>query len=96
MEIWSHVPVAAIHRDDDIMLVCNLVKNYTRNLTAVKGISFGVAPGECFGLLGVNGAGKTTTFKMLTGDEIPTEGEAWIGHHSLSKDRAKVMLHVLL
>lgn len=82
--------MATVHRDNDIMLVRNLIKKYARNLTAVKGISFGVAPGECFGLLGVNGAGKTTTFKMLTGDEIPTEGEAWIRQYSLSKDKSKV------
>jgi len=29
-------------------------------------------------LLGVNGAGKTTTFKMLTGDIVPTAGDASI------------------
>ncbi|KAJ9595471.1 hypothetical protein L9F63_013335, partial [Diploptera punctata] len=63
-----------IHSSDDILLVHNLVKKYSRTFTAVKGISFGVGSGECFGLLGVNGAGKTTTFKMLTGDEIPTDG----------------------
>jgi ABC-type multidrug transport system ATPase subunit len=79
-----------VHHDDDIMLVHNLVKKYTRDLTAVKGISFGVAPGECFGLLGVNGAGKTTTFRMLTGDEIPTEGDAWIRHYNLNKDKSEV------
>ena len=33
---------------------------------------------KVFGLLGINGAGKTTTFKMLTGDEIPTNGKAFI------------------
>lgn len=33
---------------------------------------------ECFGLLGVNGAGKTSTFKMLTGDETISSGEAWV------------------
>ena len=44
-------------------------------LTAVRGVSFGVKSGECFGLLGINGAGKTTTFRMLTGDEIPTVGK---------------------
>ena len=31
---------------------------------AVKGLSFGVKPGECFGLLGINGAGKTTSFRL--------------------------------
>lgn len=82
--------MAAVHRDDDILLVRSLVKKYTRDMTAVKGISFGVATGECFGLLGVNGAGKTTTFKMLTGDEIPTEGEAWIGQYGLNKDKSQV------
>lgn len=90
MEDLSHVAVTAVHRDTDIMLVHNLVKKFTRNLTAVKGVSFGVAPCECFGLLGVNGAGKTTIFRMLTGDEIPTEGEAWIGQYSLSKDKSEV------
>ena len=33
---------------------------------------------QCFGLLGVNGAGKTTTFKMLTGDEYVSEGDAFL------------------
>lgn len=34
---------------------------------AVRGVSFGVRGGECFGLLGPNGAGKTTTLAVLTG-----------------------------
>jgi ABC-2 type transport system ATP-binding protein len=33
----------------------------------VDGLSFSVAAGEVFGLLGANGAGKTTTFRMLCG-----------------------------
>lgn len=47
-------------------------------IQAVDRLCLGVRPGECFGLLGVNGAGKTTTFKMLTGDESTTCGEAFI------------------
>ena len=45
---------------------------------AVDHLTFGVKPGECFGLLGVNGAGKTTTFKMLTGDTEPSAGTAFV------------------
>ncbi len=41
---------------------------------AVDQISFSVANGEVFGLLGVNGAGKTTTFKILSGEIKPTSG----------------------
>ena len=40
----------------------------------MKGISFGVRKGECFGLLGVNGAGKSTTFNCLTGYNIASGG----------------------
>ena len=39
---------------------------------AVDKVSFSVANGEVFGLLGVNGAGKTTTFKILSGEIKPT------------------------
>jgi lipooligosaccharide transport system ATP-binding protein len=42
----------------------DLVKKYGA-LTAVDGISFDIAEGECFGFLGPNGAGKTTTVKMI-------------------------------
>lgn len=53
-------------------------------ILAVDRLCLGVRPGECFGLLGVNGAGKTTTFKMLTGDECTTGGEAFInGNRSI-------------
>ena len=52
----------------DVLIVKDLSKKYTRKgKLAVDHLTFGVKPGECFGLLGVNGAGKTTTFKMLTG-----------------------------
>ena len=42
-----------------------LTKSF-RNFTAVKGIDFNIAAGECFGILGPNGAGKTTTVQMVS------------------------------
>lgn len=53
-------------------------------------ISLTVQKGECFGLLGFNGAGKTTTFKMLTGEETITSGDAFVGGYSISSDIRKV------
>lgn len=35
------------------------------NVEAVRGISFTVVRGECFGFLGPNGAGKTTTMRLI-------------------------------
>ena len=40
----------------------------------VAGVSFALAPGECFGLLGPNGAGKTTTLRCCLGLTAPDAG----------------------
>lgn len=45
-----------------------------RDVAAVDGVSFQVAPGEVVGFLGPNGAGKTTTLKVLAGLLHPSEG----------------------
>uniref|UniRef100_F7FQX6 ABC transporter domain-containing protein n=1 Tax=Monodelphis domestica TaxID=13616 RepID=F7FQX6_MONDO len=57
---------------------------------AVDRLFLSVQKGECFGLLGFNGAGKTSTFKMLTGDETITSGDAFFENYSILKDIGKV------
>lgn len=47
-----------------------------RDVLAVDRVSFSVAPGEVYGLLGENGAGKTTTLRMILGLLVPTSGYA--------------------
>ena len=42
--------------------------------TVFSGISFTVAAGEQWGIVGRNGTGKTTLFKLLTGELEPTKG----------------------
>ena len=56
----------------------SLVRRRSRQVRAVDGISFDIAPGEVVGFLGPNGAGKTTTLKMLSGLLHPTSGEATV------------------
>lgn len=56
------------------------------DLVAVAGISFDVAPGELFGLVGPDGAGKTTTLRMLSGVLRPTSGDALVGGVSVVRD----------
>ncbi len=53
----------------------SLVKRTTRDVEAVRDVSFAVEPGEMVGFIGPNGAGKTTTLKMLAGLLHPTAGE---------------------
>lgn len=59
------------------VVVNDLVKRYD-NTTALAGISFSVAPGELFGLVGPDGAGKTSLFHVLTTLRAPDEGTATV------------------
>ncbi|WP_298423384.1 ABC transporter ATP-binding protein [uncultured Kordia sp.] len=54
---------------------------------AIKDLSFTVAPGEIFCLLGQNGAGKTTTINIFLGLITPTSGEALIDNHSTKDNK---------
>jgi ABC-2 type transport system ATP-binding protein len=53
-----------------LIKVESLAKTY-RDLIAVDGLSFHLAPGGILGLVGPNGAGKTTTLRCLAGPTNP-------------------------
>jgi ABC-2 type transport system ATP-binding protein len=55
----------------------------------VDHLSFSVAAGELYALLGDNGAGKTTTINMLTTLLRPTSGQAFICGHDVEKQSEK-------
>jgi ABC-2 type transport system ATP-binding protein len=57
-----------------VITVDNLRKVYGHHVVAVDEVSFEVARGEIFGLLGSNGAGKTTTVECVQGLRTPTAG----------------------
>jgi ABC-2 type transport system ATP-binding protein len=67
----------------------SLFRRQTKEVVAVSGISFDVAPGEVVGFLGPNGAGKTTTLKMLSGLLYPSAGEAAVlGHVPWEREKS--------
>jgi ATPase subunit of ABC transporter with duplicated ATPase domains len=49
-------------------------KQYGKQILFIDA-SFQLNPGETVGLVGPNGSGKTTLFRLITGEEIPDEGE---------------------
>lgn len=59
-----------------------------KKFTAVDGLSFTVAPGECYGLLGTNGAGKTSALEVLEGLAAPTSGTVEVLGGDPRRDRA--------
>jgi branched-chain amino acid transport system ATP-binding protein len=52
-------------------------------LHAVRGLSFGLEPGEVVGLIGPNGAGKSTTLLTIMGAVRPQSGAIRFGGHDL-------------
>jgi lipooligosaccharide transport system ATP-binding protein len=56
-----------------VLRVEGLRKSYGDH-EVVRGLSFGIRRGECFGLLGPNGAGKTTTLRCCLGLIDPDGG----------------------
>ncbi|WP_412028825.1 ATP-binding cassette domain-containing protein [Deinococcus yunweiensis] len=56
-----------------------LLRGHTRELQAVRDVSFTVQAGEVVGYLGPNGAGKSTTIKVLTGLLVPDGGAVTVG-----------------
>lgn len=64
---------------------------------AVDDVSFEVAPGEVFCLLGANGAGKSTTIKLFLGFLEPTFGTAevdGIGAHLQPREVRRRVLYI--
>jgi len=63
-------------------------------IRAADGISFRVAPGQIYGLLGANGAGKTTTLRVLATLLTPTSGTATVAGFDVVRDPEKVRANV--
>jgi ABC-2 type transport system ATP-binding protein len=61
---------------------------------ALSDVSFRIAAGEIFGLLGHNGAGKSTTLGIILGMVRPDAGEVAIGGVSVLDHRARALARV--
>ena len=67
------------------LAVRNLHVGYTA-ISAIKDLSFDVAPGELVAVLGANGAGKSTLVRALSGMNSASSGDArWNGEPILHK-----------
>jgi len=61
-----------------------------RHKVAVDDVSFTVAEGEIFGLLGRNGAGKSTTVDCIVGLRVPDQGRIRVAGLDPRRDRREL------
>jgi ABC-2 type transport system ATP-binding protein len=61
---------------------------------ALENLSFDVAKGEIFGLIGADGAGKTTTLRILAGLIDPASGKATVLGHDPRNEKSGVRTKV--
>lgn len=82
-------PRAPVSESDgkEVIAVEHLTRRFG-DFVAVNDVSFSVARGEIFGLLGANGAGKSTTFRMLCGLLPPSDGRLQVAGFDLRKAAA--------
>ncbi|MDZ4095205.1 MAG: ABC transporter ATP-binding protein [Paracoccaceae bacterium] len=66
-----------------IISLSGIVKRFG-TVTALHDISFDIAPGEFFSLLGASGCGKTTLLRILAGIEQPSGGAILIDGQSMT------------
>lgn len=87
--VASGIDAAAdVIRLEDLWKVYRTPEGFPK--VAVRGLSFGLRLGECFGFLGINGAGKTSTLNMLTGAVLPSHGSASLKGHDIVNEQWKV------
>ena len=59
---------------DSIVEVKNITKKYGKK-KALDDVTLNIPKGSIYGLVGKNGAGKTTLMRLITGLQMPSEGE---------------------
>jgi len=67
----------------------HLTKNYGL-VTAIRDVSFSVAPGQIVGFLGPNGAGKSTAMRILACFMPATSGTARVAGHDVFRESMEV------
>ncbi|MFF2435100.1 ATP-binding cassette domain-containing protein [Streptomyces sp. NPDC058107] len=77
--------------DECVSAADGVRRRYAGGFEAVTGISFSVARGEIFALLGTNGAGKTSTVELLEGLARPDGGTVRVLGHDPYRGRAEAV-----
>lgn len=78
----------------DVQDVTVIFKHKKQQMTAVKDVSFTVAQGEIFGIVGLSGAGKSTLIRTLNLLQKPTRGKILIDGKDISMTKGNELKQV--
>ena len=67
----------------------DVVKNYSPETQALRGVSMQIDDGEFAFLVGPSGSGKSTIIKLITGELKPTSGSVHVNGYSLERIRKR-------
>jgi cell division transport system ATP-binding protein len=65
--------------------VKNVSKVYKNKIKVLDDVSLKIEAGEFVSIVGQSGSGKTTLVKILTGEELATSGEVFVGDWNITK-----------
>ncbi|MBD3232205.1 MAG: ATP-binding cassette domain-containing protein [candidate division Zixibacteria bacterium] len=76
------------NKNNDLIVTHSLVKTYQDNgipVKAVRGIDLTIQKGEFTAIVGPSGSGKTTFLNIISGLDVPTDGEVWLAGKKISE-----------
>jgi ABC-type branched-subunit amino acid transport system ATPase component/predicted MFS family arabinose efflux permease len=87
-EVPVMVPTAVLspngaNGQGDVRVSVHGVSKHFGGIAALDDVSFDVRAGEVLGFLGPNGAGKTTLFDVISGFQIPSQGDIELDGESI-------------
>lgn len=64
--------------------LCKTFYNRRQSFEALRNVSFEIAKGDIYGIIGYSGAGKSTLVRMINALETPTSGNVFIDDRNIS------------
>ncbi|MGN1208034.1 MAG: ABC transporter ATP-binding protein [Christensenellales bacterium] len=82
------------NKSNYVLSVQGVTKIFGKDRAAVNNVSFNIARGEIYGLIGQNGAGKTTIIRVITGLAKATSGKVFVCGYDIEKDFQKAVANI--